>query len=80
MTAPTASELVLTMTLSDQSHWTLKLPEDESCATVARQTRCVLRFSAGGNPGGTWTGSLHKSTRAGERVRIRLAFSNAQTK
>jgi hypothetical protein len=75
MAAPAASGLVLTMRISAGSSWTLNLPSDQSCTTVAGQARCTLHFSAGGNPGGKWIGIIHKTALSAERVRVSVVFS-----
>lgn len=73
--APAASALVLTMKISAGTSWTLNVPEDQSCNTVAGQTRCTLHFAEGGNPGGKWTGIVHKAALPAERVRVSVVFS-----
>ena len=75
MTARPASRLVLTMKVSSESSWTLNLPQAPNCATVAGRARCTLHFSAGGNPGGRWTGIIHKTAPVAEGVRVSVVFS-----
>jgi hypothetical protein len=55
--------------------WTLNTLNGQGCRTVVRQTGCLLHFAAGGNPGGTWTGIVHKNSVPAALVRISVVLA-----
>ncbi len=81
---PAASAIVLTMSLpavandrviSPAAGWTVNTLSDSSCHTNAGHADCLLHFAAGGNPGGRWTGIVHKSSIPAARVNISIVFA-----
>jgi hypothetical protein len=75
VTAPAASAIVLTMKISPGVGWTVNTVDDPSCHTIAGRSACVLHFAEGGNPGGTWTAILHKTSLPAARAHIRIRFA-----
>jgi hypothetical protein len=84
MVAPAASAIVLTMkipavandrVISPAAGWTVNTLSDSSCHTKAGHTGCLLHFAAGGNPGGRWTGIVHKTSVPAAAVHISIVFA-----
>ncbi len=75
MTAPAESAIVLTMKISPGVGWTVNTLDDPSCHTTAGHTACLLHFAEGGNPGGTWTAIVHKTSPLPTRVHISVLFA-----
>jgi len=73
--APAASAIVLTMKISPGVGWTVNTLDSSECHTVAGHTDCLLHFAEGGNPGGKWTGILHKSAVPAARVHVSIEFA-----
>lgn len=74
MAAPAAAAIVLTMKISAGTGWTLNTLHNPGCHTIAGRTGCVLHFAEGGNPGGTWTAIVHKTSLPAARGRITIVF------
>ncbi len=72
---PAASAIVLTMKISPGVGWTVNTLDDPSCHTIAGHTACLLHFAAGGNPGGTWTAIVHKTSLPPARAHISILFA-----
>lgn len=84
VTAPAASAIVLTMKIpavtndriiSPEAGWTVNTLSDPSCHTEAGHTSCLLHYAAGGNPGGRWTGIVHKTSLPAAPVHISVVFA-----
>ena len=73
--APAASAIVLTMKISPGVGWTVNTLDDPSCHTIAGHTACLLHFAEGGNPGGTWTAIVHKTSLPPARAHISIVFA-----
>lgn len=73
--APAASAIVLTMKISPGVGWTVNTLDDPSCHTIAGHTACLLHFAEGGNPGGTWTAIVHKTSLPPARAQISIVFA-----
>ncbi len=73
--APAASAIVLTMKISPGVGWSVNTLDDPSCHTIAGHTACLLHFAEGGNPGGRWTGVVHKTSYPPARVHISILFA-----
>lgn len=73
--APAASAIVLTMKISPGVGWTVNTLDDPSCHTIAGHTACLLHFAEGGNPGGTWTAIVHKTSIPPARAHITILFA-----
>ena len=73
--APTATPIVLTMKIAAGTGWTLNTVDHESCSSNAGRTVCELHFADGGNPGGTWTGTVHDVSPASVLVHVDIAFN-----
>lgn len=74
LSAPAHTRIRLTMRINHLSGWSLALPQDPSCTTTPPSAQCTLNFASGGNPGGTWAGTLNKTTGSSETVLVRVAF------
>ncbi len=48
---------------------------DSDCHTLAGHTRCLLHFAEGGNAGGRWTGTVHKTAVPAATVHISIVFA-----
>ena len=72
--APAAAAIVLTMKITAATGWTLNTLHDPGCHTIAGRTDCVLHFAEGGNPGGRWIATVHKTSLPAARSRITIAF------
>jgi len=72
--APAAAAIVLTMKISAGTGWALNTLHDPGCHTTAGRTGCVLHFAEGGNPGGRWTATVHKTSLPTARGRITIVF------
>ncbi len=75
VSAPAASAIVMTMKISRGVGWTVNTLDDPSCHTIAGRTACLLHFAEGGNPGGTWTAIVHKTSLPPARVHIGILFA-----
>jgi hypothetical protein len=75
MSAPAHSRIRLMMRINDFSGWSLDLPGDPGCRATSTGVLRTLNFAAGGNPGGTWGGTLHKTTGPTESARVRITFA-----
>ena len=73
--APAASAIVLTMKISPGAGWTVNTRDDPSCHTATGHTSCLLHFAEGGNPGGTWTAIVNKTSLPPARVHIGIRFA-----
>lgn len=73
--APTAAEIVVTMKIAPGTGWTLSTSDDQSCNTIAGHHLCELHFAEGGNPGGTWTGTVHDASPTAAVVHVDVAFN-----
>lgn len=73
--APTATPIVLTMKIATGTGWTLNTAGRESCRSNAGRTVCELHFAQGGNPGGTWTGTVHDVSPESVLVHVDIAFN-----
>ena len=73
--APTATPIVLTMKIAAGTGWTLNTAGHESCNSSGARTVCELHFAKGGNPGGTWTGTVHDVSPESVLVHVDIAFS-----
>lgn len=76
VSAPTGARLVLRMRINESSGWSLDLPRSRNCIRTSAGSRCTLNFAEGGNPGGTWSGTLRKLTLPEALVHIDVAFAS----
>jgi hypothetical protein len=74
LAAPAGSAIVVAVTIAGGG-WTLATREDAACGTSAGRTLCLLHFAAGGNPGGTWTATVHKYSSPAVDARISVVFA-----
>jgi hypothetical protein len=75
ISAPATTAAVMRAHIGPGAGWTLATPSDTSCSTNANHTYCILHFAAGGNPGGTWTIVVRKTSARAATVHIFLRFN-----
>jgi hypothetical protein len=75
VTAPATAAVAVTMNEGVGTRWTLDSLHGQGCHTSAGRATCLLHFAAGGNPGGTWTGVVHKTSILAVRVKVSIAFN-----
>lgn len=74
LTATASSVIGVTMN-AGFARWTLNSLHGQYCHTSAGRAVCVLHFAAGGNPGGTWTAVVRKTSIPAASVRVSVVFS-----
>jgi hypothetical protein len=73
VTATASSVIGVTMN-EGFARWTLNTLHGQDCHTRAGRAICVLHFAAGGNPGGTWTAVVRKTSIPAASVRVSVVF------
>lgn len=74
VTATASSVIGVTMNEGIGTRWTLDTLHGQDCHTRAGRAICVLHFAAGGNPGGTWTAVVRKTSIPAASVQVSVVF------
>lgn len=76
MVVPAGPAIVVTMKISPGVGWTVKSSTTPGCHTSGRHAECLLHFAEGGNPGGTWIGTVHKTEAPATLVHLNITFAS----